>query len=77
MTVSTAEPQPGDSIDFVIDSPFAGAGLVYLVGSETRVESLGTLSEGSNDLSLTLPESWDNAEGLWLLPVVYSQGDRR
>ncbi|MGB1146611.1 MAG: MG2 domain-containing protein, partial [Alphaproteobacteria bacterium] len=74
VTVSTAEPQPGDSIDIVIDSPFAGAGLVYLVGSETHVESLGTLSEGSNDLSLTLPESWDNAEGLWLLPVVYSQG---
>ena len=71
---TAAAPRPGDSIDLLIDSPFDGTGLIYLVGSETHARRLGSLNAGSNRLSLTLPETWDDAEGLWLFPVVYSAG---
>ena len=33
---------------------------------------LGTIAEGGNSLQARIPADWPDAEGLWLLPVVYS-----
>ena len=74
LTVSSASPRPGDQIDLVIDSPHAGSGLAYLVGSQTIAVDLGTIEEGSNTLTLTVPQDWTDVAGLWVLPVVYSAG---
>jgi uncharacterized protein YfaS (alpha-2-macroglobulin family) len=74
VTVSSVAPRPGDQIELVIDSPHAGAGLAYLVGSRTIAVDLGDLQEGSNTLSLKVPEDWSDVAGLWVLPVVYSNG---
>ena len=74
VTVSSADPRPGDVIDLVIDSPHAGSGLAYLVGSKTSVIDLGAFESGVNTLSLTIPSDWNDVEGLWILPVVYSTG---
>ena len=74
VTVSSTNTRPGDAIDLVIDSPHAGSGVAYLVGSETTVLDLGAFEAGVNTLSLTIPNDWSNVEGLWVLPVVYSAG---
>ena len=74
VTLANDRPNPGDTVNVLIDAPHAGAGLAYLVGSETKVIDLGTLAEGANRLSLDIPESWADVEGVWLLPVVYSTG---
>lgn len=67
-------PRPGDSLSFSLDSPHAGTGQLYLVGSDTQVVELGAIAAGSNTLQLTVPTDWPDQEGFWLLPVVYSQG---
>ena len=67
-------PRPGDTLSLTLDSPHAGTGQLYLVGSTTTVIDLGAIAEGSNSLQARIPEDWPDAEGLWLLPVVYSAG---
>lgn len=74
VAISSDRPSPGDTVDMVIDTPHAGAGLAYLVGSETKVIDLGQLAAGSNSLSITVPSTWGDVEGLWVLPIVYSNG---
>lgn len=67
-------PRPGDTLSLTLDSTHAGTGQLYLVGSTTAVIDLGAIAEGSNSLQARIPADWPDAEGLWLLPVVYSAG---
>ncbi len=74
LVVEGDTPRPGDTLSLTLDSPQAGTGQLYMVGSKTAVIDLGAIAEGSNSLQATIPADWPDAEGLWLLPVVYSAG---